>query len=168
MRVNFRRSEMIPLNLDENRIHKLAHVLNCHVGVLPFRYLGVPLHYKKLKREDVQPLVDKLMKRMAGWKGKMLAYSSRLFFIRSCLANVHVYLLSFIKFLKWAIKLLESQMAHCLWSTDSDRHRYHLANWQLVSMKKEYGSLGVPSPKDLNLCLLGSWDRRYCVDKDKI
>jgi hypothetical protein len=168
MKVNFHKSEMIPLNLDDNRIHELAHVLNCPVGSLPFKYLGVPLHYKKLKREDVQPLADKLMKRMAGWRGKMLAYSSRLVLIRSCLASVPVYLLSFIKFPKWAIELLESQMAHCLWSSDSDKHRYHLANWQLVSMKKEFGGLGVPSLRDLNLCLLGSWVRRYCVNKGKI
>jgi hypothetical protein len=46
-------------------------------------------------------------------------------------------------------------------------HRYNLANWQLVPMKKECGSLGVPSFRELNLCLLGSWVRGYCVDKDK-
>jgi hypothetical protein len=33
MRVNFHKSEMILLNLYENRIHELAHILNCPVGV---------------------------------------------------------------------------------------------------------------------------------------
>jgi hypothetical protein len=108
MRVNFHKSKMIPMNLDENRYHEIAHILNFPAGNLPCKYLGVPLHYEKLKREDVQPLVDKLMKRMAGWRGKMLAYSSRLVLIKSCLASVLVYLMSFIKFPKWTIRLLES------------------------------------------------------------
>jgi hypothetical protein len=32
-------------------------------------------------------------------------------------------------------------------------------------MKK---SMGVPNLRELNLCLLGSWVRKYVVDKDKI
>jgi hypothetical protein len=47
-------------------------------------------------------------------------------------------------------------MAHCLWNNDCDSHKYHLANWKLVSMKKEIGGLGVPNLRELNLCLLGS------------
>jgi hypothetical protein len=35
-------------------------------------------------------------------------------------------------------------------------------------MKKEYEGLGIPDLRELNLCLLGSWIRRYFVDKDKI
>jgi hypothetical protein len=67
-----------------------------------------------------------------------------------------VYLFSFIKFSKWAIRLIETQMAHCLLNNNVDCHRYHLANWECVNMKKEFGGLGVPNLSDLNLCLLGS------------
>jgi hypothetical protein len=115
-----------------------------------------------------QPLLDKMIKRMAGWRGRLLAYRSRLILIQSCLDNIPVYLLSFVKFRKWAIRLLDSQLAHCLWNNDSDRHRYHIANWQLVIMRKEYHGLGVPNHRDLNICLLGSWIRMYALDKDKI
>jgi hypothetical protein len=128
MRINFYKCELIPMNLEEERTHEIAHVLNCPIGALPFKYLGVPIHFEKLKREDIQPLVDKLLKRMAGWRGKLLAYSSRLELVKSCLSSVPVYLLSFIKFLKWAVRLLESQMPHCLWSNNSDSHKYHLSN----------------------------------------
>jgi hypothetical protein len=43
-----------------------------------------------------------------------------------------------------------------------------LANWHLVCMKKEYGGLGIPSLKDLNLCLLGSWVKRFISDESKL
>jgi hypothetical protein len=51
---------------------------------------------------------------MGGLRGRLLAYSSRLELIKSCLASVPVYLLSFIKFPKWDIKSIESQMSNCL------------------------------------------------------
>jgi hypothetical protein len=65
--------------------------------------------------------------------------------IKICLASIPIYLLSFIKFPKWGIRLLEFQMAHCLWNNTADCHRYHLASWQHVTMLKEYGGMGVPS-----------------------
>jgi hypothetical protein len=35
-------------------------------------------------------------------------------------------------------------------------------------MRKQYGGLGVPDLKDLNLCLLGSWVKRYFRDEGKL
>jgi len=60
-------------------------IFACPVGNLPIKYLGLPLHFDKLRREDTQPLVDKILKRIAGWRGKLLSYAARLTLIRSCL-----------------------------------------------------------------------------------
>jgi hypothetical protein len=57
MRINFHKSEFIPMKLDESDIHNITHVLACPIGSFPVKYLGIPLHYDKLKREDVQPLM---------------------------------------------------------------------------------------------------------------
>jgi hypothetical protein len=72
MRINFNKNEFIPLNLDEELVHGVGHTQVCCLGSLPLKYLGVPLHFEKLKRVDVQPLVDKLVKRMVGWRGNSL------------------------------------------------------------------------------------------------
>jgi hypothetical protein len=78
------------------------------LGKLPLKYLGVPLHFERLKRENLQPVLDKLLKMISGCRGRLLAYSRRLVLIKSCLASTPVYLLSFFKFSKWAIKLIGS------------------------------------------------------------
>ena len=69
-----------------------------------FKYLGVPLHYAKLRREDIQPVVDKILKQVAGWKGRLLSYGGKLTLLKACLASIPVYLMSVIKFPKWAIE----------------------------------------------------------------
>jgi hypothetical protein len=168
MRINFHKSDCIPLNVDEVRSHEIAHILKYPVGQFPMRYLGVPLHFDRLRREDLQPFLDKLIKIIARWSGRLLAYSSRLESIKSWLSSIPTYLLSVLKFPKWVIKLLESQMANCLWNDDSDCHRYHLASWQHVTMEKDFRGLGVSNLRELNLCLLGYWIRRYSLDKDKL
>jgi hypothetical protein len=40
------------------------------IGVFPGRYLGLPLHTRKLRKIEVQPLVEKIGARLPGWKGK--------------------------------------------------------------------------------------------------
>jgi hypothetical protein len=59
-------------------------------------------------------------------------------------------------------------MAHCIWNNTADCHIYHLTSWQHVTMPKEYGGLGVPNIRELNMCLLGSWLRRYSLGDEKI
>jgi hypothetical protein len=128
MRINFHKSECVPMNVDNGRAREIAPILSCPLGQFPLKYLGVPLHCEKLKREDLQPILDKLLKKMAGWRGRLLAYSSRLVLIKTCLANVPIYLLSFFKFPRWAVKLIDSRLANCMWNDDPDCHRYHLGH----------------------------------------
>lgn len=168
MRINFHKSEFIPINLDQNETHRAAHIIGCPVGAFPIKYLGVPLHYEKIKRVDIQPLVDKILKRIAGWRGKLLSHAAKLVLIKTCLASIPVYLLSFIKFPKWAIKILSSHMANCMWDDNEGNHKWHLANWESISMCKEFGGLGVPNLRDLNICLLGSWLKRYGLNEGKL
>ena len=119
------------------------------------KYLGVPLHFDKLRRDEIQSLVDKVLKKLGSWRGGLLS-SARVVLIKTCLASIPVYLLSFIKFLKWALQLINTHMANCLWGDEVDKHRYHLVNWESVSMCKIFEGLGIPNLRDLNMCLLGS------------
>jgi hypothetical protein len=51
------------------------------------------------------------MKRISGWKGRLLSYGARLTLLKACLASIPIYLMSIIKFSKWAIEAINSQMA---------------------------------------------------------
>jgi rhamnogalacturonyl hydrolase YesR len=35
-------------------------------------------------------------------------------------------------------------------------------------MCKSYGGVGIPNLRDLNICLLGSWLKRYQIDEGKL
>jgi hypothetical protein len=168
MLINYNKSELIPCNLSEDQIHNAAHIFGCPVGSFPIKYLGVPLHYDKLRREDIQPLVDNILKRVGSWRGKLLSHAAKVTLIQSRLASVPVYLLSVIKFPKWAIKVLNSHFANFLWSDSEEDNKYHLANWESISMLKEFGGIGIPSLRDLNTYLVAPWIKRYQYGNGRI
>lgn len=70
MRINYHKSEIISINIEEGLVHRISHIFGCPVRSFPIKYLGVLDHYEKLKREDVQPLVDKIIKKVASSRGK--------------------------------------------------------------------------------------------------
>jgi hypothetical protein len=128
----------------------------------------VPLHYEKLRREDIQPIVDKIIKRILGWKGKILSYGARLTLLRACLASIPIYLMSVIRFPRWTVDAINSQMANFFWNDQENKRKYHLSNWQSLAQGKEKGGLGVSSLRQLNLCLLASWVQRYYESEGKL
>jgi hypothetical protein len=40
--VNYTKSSIIPINVDEEKMKILAGTFNCKIGSLPFTYLGLP------------------------------------------------------------------------------------------------------------------------------
>jgi hypothetical protein len=81
-----------------------------------------------LKREDLQPLVDALLGRITGWRDKLLSSVAKGELVNSILASISIYLLSFFKFLKLALKLINTQLANCLWNDEEGNHKLNLAN----------------------------------------
>jgi hypothetical protein len=137
MRVNYHKSELVPINIIEaGELQMYSHIFGCHVGAFPIKYLEIPLHYQKLRREDLHLLIDKIFKRIAEWRGKLLTQAGRVVLIKTCLASIPVYLLSYFKFPRWAIDLINSHMANCLWDDYEEHRKLHLANWHLICMKK--------------------------------
>ena len=71
--------------------------------------------------------------------------------LKSCLAGIPTYMMSIIKFPKWAIEAINSQMAHFLWNNHEDNGKYHLFNWQVVAQNKEVGGTGIPNLQQFNM-----------------
>jgi hypothetical protein len=62
--LNYNKSDLVPMNLYEEETLQYVKNLCCKIGDFPFKYLEVPLHYEKLRKEDIQPVVDKIINRI--------------------------------------------------------------------------------------------------------
>jgi hypothetical protein len=144
MKINYSKSDMVSVNLEEGESPMYARIFCCKIGPFPFKCLGVSLHHEKLRREDIQPVVDIIINRIPGWQGRLLSYGARLPLLKACLASIPIYLMSIIRFPKWAIEAINSHMAKFFWDDQVGNHKYHLSNWLSLAMKKGTWRIGDP------------------------
>ena len=133
LKINYDKCELVPINVDEASAKILSQIFCCKIGTFPLKYLGFPLHYLKLRREDLQRIIDKIIKRIVGGEVDCLAMRISWCCYKLALLVFQCTFMSVIKFPKWAIKAITSQMAHFFWGNVGDDHKYHLANWGFVS-----------------------------------
>jgi hypothetical protein len=65
------------------------------------------LHTRKLRRIDIQPLIDKIGTRLPGWKGKFLSSAGRETLVKSVLSSQPIYHLTVFPTQKWLIKQID-------------------------------------------------------------
>jgi hypothetical protein len=66
LRINYTKSELIPLNITQKEGTTFVNILECKIGKLPITYLGPPLHWKKLNKTDWDFLINKVEKIHSG------------------------------------------------------------------------------------------------------
>jgi hypothetical protein len=74
------------------------------IGKFPFRYLGLPMHFRKLYNKDWKNIEERIEKRLSGWKVKMLTVGSRLVLINSVLSSLLMFMMSFFKLPKGVLE----------------------------------------------------------------
>lgn len=73
--------EKSALHLDGGNFHlagQLADTYGLSQGCLPFRYMCVPLMSQKMRKQDYQPLIEKISSRFSSWTVKHLSFAGRL------------------------------------------------------------------------------------------
>ena len=93
LRVNFHKSCILPINVDESETARLAAVSGCQVGNLPFTYLGLPVGTTKPKIQDLIPVVDRVERRLFA-SSCLLNQGARLQLLQSVLSSLPIYFLS--------------------------------------------------------------------------
>ena len=108
LKVNYSKSMLVPINVEENRTSLLAQLFGCVVGSLPFTYLGLPLCLTKPKVNDFLPLVIKCERRLAFTSSFFLSEAGRLEVTNSIFTPFSMFFLSSFRLHKTVIKRVDS------------------------------------------------------------
>jgi len=52
LKINFHKSEIFCFGKAREEEHQYKQILGCESGSLPFKYLGIPIHYRKLRNYE--------------------------------------------------------------------------------------------------------------------
>ena len=114
LKVNYSKSIIVPINMDEHRAASLAQAFGCVIGSLPFTYLGLPLGLSKPKVIDCLPLVSKCEKRLT-CTSALLSQAGRLEVKNAIFSALPMYFMSTFKLHKTVIQQIDKYRKHCLW-----------------------------------------------------
>jgi len=77
LKINFHKSEIFCFGEAKNYESQYMELFGCNTGSFPIRYLGIPIHYRKLYNSDWLLIQERFEKRLSSWKGKNLSTGGR-------------------------------------------------------------------------------------------
>ena len=114
LKVNVLKSEMVPIG-EVNNVHALAEILGCKIGTLPMTYLGMPLGASHKSPTIWSPILEKIERKLAGWKKLYLSKGGRLTLLKSTLSSLPTYYLSLFTIPLHVTNKIEKLQRDFLW-----------------------------------------------------
>jgi hypothetical protein len=93
-KINFHKSEIFCFGKAKDLEYEYKHIFGCETGSLPLRYLGIPIHYRKLGNSEWNPVESRFGTKLGCWRIKLLSYGDRLVLINSVLMRLPMFTLS--------------------------------------------------------------------------
>jgi hypothetical protein len=153
LKINFNKSQMLPINVEKDLINQLAEEFGCQVGAMPFTYLGLPLGTTRPTIAELSPLVCRLERKLSA-SSSFLSQGARLQLIHSALASMPLHFLCTLSLPPGLTKQFDRILRQCLWRDKFDEPKQSLAAWDMVCLPKSAGGLGVVNFQKQNAALL--------------
>jgi hypothetical protein len=115
LKINFHKSELFCFGDAHEQVELYTELFGCKAGNFPINYLGIPIHFKKLRNRDWARVGERFEKRLSSWKGKHLSIGGRLTLINSVLSSLPMYMMSFFSIPKGVIKTLDYFRLRFFW-----------------------------------------------------
>jgi hypothetical protein len=133
-------------------------MIHSTISALPFRYLGVPIHYRKLRNAEWNTVESRFVAKLGCWQGKLLSYGDRLVLINSVLTSLSMFMLSFLEIPVGVRKRLDFFRSGFFWQSDQTKKKYRLTKWNIICSPKDQGGLGIEVLElKKNVCLANGY-----------
>lgn len=166
LKVNYQKNSFIPLNVAQEDLGWVQAVLGCNRTHFPTTYLGMPLSITKPRKEAFIPLIEKIERKLGGWKGKMISRGGRLQLVQSVLSTVPVYHMSCFCLPQWVILRIDKIRRAFLWAKPiTGGSGISLTNWEMACIAKPWGGLGISNLYYFNISVLLRWWWKAYFDK---
>ena len=146
LKINISKTEIFPIRLDNNAVGHLFRNFPGKICNFPGKYLGLPLHIRKLRKIEVQPLINKIGARLPGWKGRLLSTSGRETLVKTVLSAQPIYHMTAFPEHKWLIQRIDCSRRGFLWRGENPDKVYgghSLVNWPTTCWPKGKGRLRI-------------------------
>ena len=120
-------------------------------GTLHVRYLGLPLMTQGMKKQDYQPLVEKIRCRINTWTSRFLSYAGRLQLIKVVIMSIVNFWSAAFRLPSQCVKEVEHLCSAFLWTGPTLRTTAAKVSSRDVCREKAEGGLGIRVLKEVNI-----------------
>lgn len=142
---------------NENSLGKVVAVLGCETMPPPITYLGLPLGAKCSSKSIWGPVIERVEKRLASWKGRFLPKGGKLVLLKSVLSSLPTYFLSVFRAPCSIINQLERLQRNFLWGSTGCTRKIHWVWSNEVCRPVDSEGLGLKDLKGTNRAVLNKW-----------
>ena len=126
LKINMGKSELVLVGVVPN-IADMVDVLECKQGSFPMKYLGLLLGANVRDSSIRNPIIEKMERRLAGWKRLYLSKGGKDTLIKSTFSNLPTYFSLFFLILMDVANYIEQLQRNFLWSGMGNEKKNHLA-----------------------------------------
>ena len=168
LHTNLQKSNIIPINCEENSMTTVSNTLPCSISEFPCTYLGLPLSNKKLRKIDLMPWIEKIANKLPDWKATLMNTAGRITMVRFVLSAIPIYLLIAINVPKWFIKAIDKFRRGFLWKgREQANGGCCLVSWEKVMRPLDLGGLGIPNLEVMAWALQARWHWQKKTQADR-
>ncbi|KAG2695985.1 hypothetical protein I3760_07G037500 [Carya illinoinensis] len=131
-------------------------------------YLGLPLGSALRALSVWNTVIEKIEKRLVGWKRVYLSKGGRITLIKSTLSNLPTYFLSLFPIPASVAARIEKLQRDFLWGGMREEFKFHLVRWVQVCRPISGGGLGIRNLRVFNRASLGKWLWRYAIEPESL
>jgi len=149
-----------------DQINTLTSISGIRCNTSLDKYLGFPIIKWRPNKSDFLFIIEKMQKRLASWKNKLLNKSGRLALASSVLSSIPTYYMQ-INWLPQSVCANIDQVTRNFIWRDSNNKGIHLVGWEKITKPKDSGGLGIRAARITNTSLLGKlvWDIMHSSNK---
>ncbi|GAU32684.1 hypothetical protein TSUD_145580 [Trifolium subterraneum] len=168
LKVNFWKSSIMGVNVSHDFLVMASGFLNCRIGNLPFKYLGLPVGANPRLSTTWAPMLDLLKRRLGKWGNKYISLGGRIVLINSVLSSIPIFFLSYMKMPLKVWREVVRLQRNFLWGGISKTRRISWVRWEDICKPKVEGGLGIRDLRLVHLSLLAKWRRRLLLEEEDV
>ncbi|XP_026435814.1 uncharacterized protein LOC113333603 [Papaver somniferum] len=136
------------------RAISISNYLGMERTMFPDKYLGIQLKPGMVRHIHVRQVVENIMDKLDGWKGKLLSFQARLVLIKSVISSYVIHSMVVYKCPCTVIKQVERAIRNFHWSGDAEKLKYFTVLYDDLCLPKREGGLGIKKLNDVNRSML--------------
>jgi len=166
LKVHFYKSCLMGINVPTEFMNMACDFLNCSEGLLPFKYLGLPVGANPLKLATWEPLLEQLTRKLHSWGNKYVSLGGRIVLLNAVLNAIPIFYLSFLKMPVKVWRKIVKIQRDFLWGGARGGRKLCWVKWKVVCQPRSNGGLGVRDIRLVNFSLLAKWRWRLLNNEE--